>query len=505
MKIGIVLLSEDQRSQAGVRIRYDRIKLALQNLGHSLEFIPVQNLGLVSELTYDICLISKVYDSRAIMAAKLLQTKGVNVGVDLFDDYFSQLSDSRFLRLRYWLKSILPYCSFVLCSTLDMLSITKIYAPNIPVHILNDPIQLFDSKMLAIKLARKLDFAQKQRRIDIAWFGMGDNPSFPVGIDDLSALGCEIDRLRGYNFDIHLNILTNRRALTTYNLAQLRKLAISYDIEEWTGEREVVLLEQSLVSFLPVNAQSFSRVKSLNRATTALSAGTQVLSSGYPLYQSLDQFIYRCPRKFIADLNTGELALRAATVLPFRDKMRQIADVDVEANSLNKFLSSLNAAKDFRNNLLALIHGKETLVVNHKFAQKNKILSVQSFFSDLDVNFDVRFRHNNQAKLEILISKKKLSLVDPQLMLDLNDSIKLIDTEYFIIDLLNFFPDIPIVGLSLINLNTPAANAAAYQSIMGYIIKVLQRIFPNLECIVSEHSRRIPWISPVIAESKVIS
>lgn len=505
MKFGIILFSEDQKSQAGVRIRYDRIKLALQHLGHSLEFIPIQNLGLVSDLAYDICLISKCYDSRAIMAAELLQSQGVNVGVDLFDDYFSQVSDSRFLRLRYWLKNILPYCSFVLCSTLAMRSIAKIYAPNLPVHILNDPAQLFDPKMLAMNLARKLDFAQRQRRIDIAWFGMGDNPNFPVGITDLSTLGCEIDRLRGYNFDINLNILTNRRALTTHNLSQLRKLATSYEIEEWTEEREVILLEQSLVSFLPVNAQSFSRVKSLNRAVTALTAGTQVLSSGYPLYQSLDQFIYRCPRKFITDLKMGKLAFRAATVLPFSEKMRQLADVDVEANALNKFISSLNPPKHFKNKILALIHGKETLVANHKFAQKNKILSVKSLFCHLEVNFDVRFRQNNQAKLEILISKKKVSLIDQQLMPYLNHSIKLIDTEYFILELFKFFPDIPVIGLSLINLNTPATNAAAYHAIMEYIIEVLQRIFPNVECVVSEHSKRIPWTLPKIAEPKVIS
>ena len=79
----------------------------------------------------------------------------------------------------------------------------------------------------------------------------------------------------------------------------LRRLAVPYSVEEWSEERERLLLSRALVSFLPVNAQNFSVVKSLNRAVSALCAGCQVLSSGYPLYESLAPFVYRDPDRLL--------------------------------------------------------------------------------------------------------------------------------------------------------------------------------------------------------------
>lgn len=133
MRLGIIIPTEQQKAQAGVRIRYERIKPALQVLGHDLDFIPIQNLASTSKLTHDIYLISKCYDARAILGAQQLQRQGAIVGVDLFDDYFSQLTDSRFVRLRYWLRALLPHCSFILCSTPGMQDIAKAYDPHLPI------------------------------------------------------------------------------------------------------------------------------------------------------------------------------------------------------------------------------------------------------------------------------------------------------------------------------------------------------------------------------------
>ena len=495
MKLGIVIPTEEQKYQAGVRIRYERIKPVLQAHGHDLELIPIQNLASMSEPAHDIYLISKCYDARAILAAQQLQAQGVKVGVDLFDDYFSQLSDSRFGRLRYWLRTLLPRCSFILCSTPGMQGIAEAYAPHLPVHVMNDSAEPFDAEVLAKNLIRKLKSTQQQRRIDIAWFGMGDNPNFPVGLADLAAYGSDIDRLRGYGFDVHLNILTNQRAMTADNLAPIRKLATPFSIEEWTTEREAALLARSLVSFLPVNAQRFSRVKSLNRAITALTSGTQVLSSGYPLYQPLDQFIYRCPRRLMADLERGELLIRAATVASFCEKTRQLADVEIETKKLMDFLAGLrspqlSAAQSDAS--FAVIHGKETLGDIHKFAQKKNMLSVASPLCKLNMNFDVIFQYNEYGRLMVLVNRKRSCFIDMRLAPMFNTPIKVLNTEYQSLDSSKAFPDIKIPGNALIQMDTPATIAAIYPRIIGCVIEILQRIFPGIGWVVSEQSKFIP-------------
>lgn len=493
MKLGIIIPSEEQKSQAGVRIRYERIKPALKDHGYILEFIPIQNLAPTSKPAHDIYLISKCYDARAVLVAQQLRNQGVQVGVDLFDDYFSQLTDSRFVRLRYWLRNLLPHCSFILCSTPGMQEIAKTYSPHLPCHLMNDPAKPFDAANLVKSLVHKLEVANIRRQIEVAWFGMGDNPNFPVGLADLAAFGNEVDRLRGHGFEIHLSILTNQRAMTADNLASIRRLATPYTIKEWTAEREANLLDCSLVSFIPVNAQSFSRVKSLNRAITALTAGTQVLSSGYPLYRPLDQFIYRCPRQLVTNLKQGELAMRPATVDAFLDQIRQLADIETEIKKLTDFFAGLNPVQRSAQSdvIFAVIHGKETLGEVHKFAQKKNMLSVASPLCKLKLNFDVHFQYNQMGGLEVLVSQKKIGMIDKKILPYLDHQAP--DANYRVLDVAKVYPDIPRLGCSLTQLDTPASNAAVYQHIMGLVAVILQRIFPRIDWVLSEQSKRIPW------------
>lgn len=507
MKLGVIIPNEEQKSQAGVRIRYERIKPALQLLGHDLDFIPLQNLASTSKPTHDIYLISKCYDARAIVVAQQLRKHGVNVGVDLFDDYFSQLTDTRFVQRRYWLRTLLPHCSFILCSTPGMQGIAKAYGPKLPCHVMNDSAEPFDAEVLAETLARKLERAQRLRRIDIGWFGMGDNPMFSVGLADLAAYGSDIDRLRGHGFDVHLSVLTNQRAMTADNLAPLRKLATPFTIEEWTVEREAALLARSLVSFLPVNAQGFSRVKSLNRALTALTAGTQVLSSGYPLYEPLEPFVYRCPRQLMADLKQGELLMRSATVRPFCERTLPLADIETETKKLTDFLAGIQSPQRLpvqSNASFAVIHGQETLGDTHKFAQKQNMLSVASPLCRLNLNFDVRLQYNQHGRLMVLVNKKKSSLIDTRLIPKFDSSTKIMSTDYLVIDASTVFPDIATPGHSLIELDSTATNAAAYPVIMGYVIEILHRIFPGLGWVMSEQSKLIPWALPMTAAFEVV-
>ena len=100
MKICVLLPDEPKDQQAGLRIRYLRMTAPLRALGHDLALVPVQNLTRGTLGAHDVYLLSKCYDARALVAMHALQAAGKRVGADFFDDYFSQIDDTRFVRLR---------------------------------------------------------------------------------------------------------------------------------------------------------------------------------------------------------------------------------------------------------------------------------------------------------------------------------------------------------------------------------------------------------------------
>lgn len=496
MKIGILLPSEQQKAQAGVRIRYSRIEPALRRMGHKLELIPIQNLTSGSACVHDVYVISKCYDARALVIARYLNQAGKPVGVDLFDDYFSRHDDSRFVRLRYWLRELSDHCAFIMSSTPRMGELAREYAPGLPVHVMNDPAAAIDANAIAIAAESKLQTAQNSRRIDVAWFGMGDNPSFPVGLADLAAFGSEVDRLRGHGYDVQLEVLTNRRAMTPDNLAALRRLATPYTLEEWDETRERELLARSLVSFLPVNAQTFSRVKSLNRAVTALSAGVQVLSVGYPLYEPLASFLYRDPRQFLRDLRQGSLALRQETAQGLAECLNALADTNQEADALAGFLADMCRKPNSSGTpgVCAVIHGKHAMGDIHKFAQRLGVLSVASPFCQARLNYDVRFAFAADGPgYDVFISSKKSDMLAPAIKPQLTSHGGILTTQYKKLRTETVFPDMHFHGAALAALNTPCGDTAAYPAVMEGIAAVMDRLFPGVTCFYAEQSKVLPW------------
>jgi hypothetical protein len=104
MKICVIAPKEGYLAQAGVRIRYQRIAGRLETAGHELQIRIIDDLQSVEAFDCDIYLFSKCHDARSQIVARELCRIGKVIGVDLFDDYFSQSRDSRFVRQREWLK-----------------------------------------------------------------------------------------------------------------------------------------------------------------------------------------------------------------------------------------------------------------------------------------------------------------------------------------------------------------------------------------------------------------
>jgi hypothetical protein len=403
MKLSVLVPSPEFKSYAGSRIRYGRIAPALEP--HGIE-LALEDIGDFNPLTADCdaLIVSKCHDARSLVIAAILSDRGRLVGVDLFDDYFSQASDSRLSRQRNWLGQLLPECDFALCSTAAMAAVAKSYAPAVPAHVMNDPAAALDTDELARALNRKVEELNDRCLIRVAWFGVGDNPYFQVGIHDLAAWGeCLAELTRG-RFSVELNVLTNERALTAEALSQLRQLPVQHTVETWTEERERLLLEQAQVAFLPVGRQNFSTAKSLNRAVTALSAGCQVLSVGHPLYAPFDELIYRHPRDLLMDFERGSLRFSAERIGLYRDLVEQFASPDGEAAHLAAFLGSRTHSGG-RNGPLTLIHGHATNGIAHKLVHAADGISVASPYSTTPLGYDVVFREG-AAGLSMFVSEK---------------------------------------------------------------------------------------------------
>lgn len=403
--------------QAGARIRYARMEAELANAGISLEMQVVSDLTHKTAPKHDIYLLSKGYDVRSLAIARWIRAQGRLIGADLFDDYFSQASEARLVHQRMWLRDLCGTLDFLLCSTPRMMDVASGYAPTLPVHVMNDPFPPFADEDLARTLDDNLAKALRTRELPVFWFGVGDNPVFDVGLSDLVAFAPELSRLRRAGFTPRLSILTNSRAMTIDSLTSLRALALPFQVEKWSEERETAGFKTSLVSFLPVSGQNFSIAKSLNRAVSALIGGTQVLSAGFPLYARLAPFIYRDAAEIVTHLQAGMPRLRRDTIPQLREVLATCADPAVEAGKLAAFLRALAPAvprPELTTEGLAVLHGLRAESEHHKFFQRLGQLSIAGPFTRGALNFDVAVVASaNESALDLELAPMAMQVLSP--------------------------------------------------------------------------------------------
>lgn len=412
MKIVVLVPSAEYKNYAGARIRYGRIAPVLAEQGAELVLRDIAEFAPAGT-DADVLIISKCHDSRSLLAAAVMAERGCRVGVDLFDDYFSQCGDSRLVRYRNWLRQIVGYCQFGLCSTRAMADVLESYRSSLPVHVMNDPAADLHLQALPKLLESKSRQGRASRQLTVAWFGVGDNPNFPVGIHDLASFASALLPLASTGMDVRLKVLTNARALTAAGLAQLRDLPLRVSIDEWSEARERELLDESFAVFLPVNGQPFSTAKSLNRAVTALTAGCQVLSAGHPLYPQLDSLIYRDAAAMMADLDQDKLRLSPVRMDAYRDAMAAYATASTEAEGLLAFLRNIERPAP-QEGPLVVVHGHSTNGVAHKMAQAIGGLSVASPYCTTPMGFDVVFQGRAKG-LGMLVSEKAMKRLRPDM------------------------------------------------------------------------------------------
>jgi len=489
MRISVLVPSEEYRSYAGARIRYGRLRPELAQLGVHLDLEDVADFA-PDRARCDALLISKCHDARSLIAATALSDRGCLVGVDLFDDYFSQRADIRLARFRNWLRQLLPVCDFALSSTPLMGKVAGRFQSDLPVHVVNDPAASLEFADLPAILGEKLARMRDERKLRLVWFGVGDNPFFKVGLSDLAAFGGMLGTLRQNGMDVELTVLTNARSLDADGLALIGKLPVRTMIHEWSEERERKTLAGAFACFLPVNSGAFSAAKSLNRAVTALSAGCQVISAGYPLYEPLGSLIYRDVNAFLIDIAEGETRLSADTIDDFQSTLVALASPANEAHALVRFLKGLDSSPSINGAAsLALVHGQSTTEGAHRTVHSVKGLSVGSPFCTVDLGFDVIFRRE-PGRISMLVSEGAISRLKPEVRGRLQDGIRISDRKFW------HLPNEPAVRLQEARAELPLSlQLATYASTMEHVRCRLADAFGPCRIIISENAP-IPFSTP---------
>lgn len=403
MRVQVLVPSDEYRNYAGARIRYGRLQPSLADLGIGFELCDIEEFDPF-RTECDVLIISKCHDARSLVAAAGLARRGCLVGVDLFDNYFSQQSDSRLTRFRTWLSQVSRLCHFALCSTPAMVQLVSDYRSDLPFHVTNDPAADFRLPAMPDILESKLVDAQDSRTLRLAWFGIGDNPYFSVGLTDLLAHGASLTEFRDAGFDVDLTVLTNKRALDADGLEQIRRMPVRTTVREWSESAEEELLASAFACVIPVNFQQFSIAKSLNRAVTALTSGCQVLSLGYPLYEALDTLLYRQPADLIGDLQRGSMRLSSRTLDTYRDLLAKFASPHNEASKLARFLRELRAPVALEQGPIAVVHGYSTSSTAHKLVKEIGGLSVGSPYCTARMAFDIIFKEVQPQVLAMFVS-----------------------------------------------------------------------------------------------------
>lgn len=391
MRLVVVLPGKPNLTSAGVRIRYLRLHQHLEDSGLRLEICLIDSLDIDSLDASDFVLLSKCVDTRGVLLAELLQARGFRVGIDVFDDYFSQRDDSRILHFRRWFCDTLPRIDFVTCATEPMAQRLRALAPKLPLHLINDPVGDWRPNHVARRVSEKRDMVIRDRSLSICWYGMGGNEFFPIGLDDLCAFSGHLAALRRSGLEVMLTVLTNRQAMTADALAGLARLPVPHLLSEWSLEAEEEVLDSSFAAFLPVNAQPFSTVKSMNRAVTAFSHGAQVLTAGYPLYALLNPFIYDDAPSLLRELERGDLRVGEDRINALDDRLKEYANPAREARRLIKFLRGLPRSRPTGRKAgpLAVLHGSLSPQHIHTFAKAHQVLSIDSPVSEKRKNADV--------------------------------------------------------------------------------------------------------------------
>lgn len=491
-RICVLVSSDDAFRQARARRRYLPLGSALSKLGAELSIVPIGSVGHVRELTHDVYIVSECYDTFPLVLAQHLRRSSKQIGVDLVEDHVSSTKAAGD-PLRGWLSSMVEASDFLLCATPSLEAVAEQHAPGLPRHVVGERLPPCDAATLALVLRDKLARFAQSRRLTVGWLATASHPLVPVELTELGSFGEELSRLGRRGVPVQLEILTQGR-VGADSLASLSRLGLPFEIHEWSEERYDALLRKSLAFFVPVDAQASRSSLPESHAIAALLAGSQVLATGYPLPPRLSPFVYRDARQLQDDLLAGGPALSERNAAELA-QLSTAAPLEDAASELLTFLragAKTSAASQTANGgpIAAVLHGRNSPVSAHKYAQKLEALSVATPFAlAKKLNFHVRFvPRPSGAGMDVLVSESHRAFLAPKLRARLVPAEKILETSYSRIGLEEVLPDAAFDGLAVAAIDDPAACAAAYGPVATLLERALKALVPGIKCFHSDDS-----------------
>ncbi|ABB33923.1 hypothetical protein [Synechococcus sp. CC9605] len=346
MKALIIYPNKEWMNSGGARIRYKRLEPFIKAKNVELVYKPINKVSVKLLKEVNIAIIVKVYGLDSLRIISFCKSCGIGVGIDLFDDYFSD-ETLNLLHDKYnWIKIASIMCDFVICSTEKMKEIAAKFVPKKSIHLVKDTCE---SNILSEEteelISQKVNSWKASGHLNILWFGIGDNPYFEVGIKNLANYSNSLFQFRKSFGSITFTILTNERALTQENLSFISNLPIEANVELWSPQLEAKLLREAHVTIIPVSHQQFSIAKSSNRCITALSYGCQVLSNGYNLYSDFTDLIYRSTGELIHHYKHDTLKLNNDSLPGFIDKCNANYNPEAQADNTVRFFKKTLTVK----------------------------------------------------------------------------------------------------------------------------------------------------------------
>lgn len=406
MKLLVVVPSTESLKGAGVRIRYSRLIEPLAREGVRLLLKTVEQYSQILQQC-DAVLISKLMDARATALAYACRQRGVLVGADLFDNYFSQQERTACRPQRRWLHQLKPHLDFAICSTEAMRDVVRQEAPDLPLHLLADGHggRIDQLDLLRRSLREREARRQTTQDLSVIWFGMGDNPLFEVGLSDLEHHGEQLRSLEATGRKVHLRVLTNERALNDKGLQRLNRLPVSTTVEIWSEELETKRLLESDVAFLPVAKTEFSKVKSPNRGITALEHGCQVLTTDHSVYKVIEKFAYTNSTQLLKDLEAGHPKVSSSSLAELHNLMNEAANPAHEASRIRTFLVDMKRQRrPAKATGLAILNGIKPFQIKAEWCKRAGVFSVHSALGDCQDSKDLSFLLNPEGEAILLVS-----------------------------------------------------------------------------------------------------
>ena len=170
-------------------------------------------------------------------------------------------------------------------------------------------------------------------------------------------------------------------------------------------------LERAFLCFLPTNATIQPGLVA-NRVPTALTAGCQVLSAGFPLYAEFDQWIYRAPEDLADDWKRASFRFSPISVSSFAAKIAETGSAEREAGQLKTFLKEVRTrSRSSRagDGPIALLHGFGTSPGAHAAVKRVSGLSIGSDFCAIPLEFDGVVAIDPQGRTRVSMARRVLA------------------------------------------------------------------------------------------------